>query len=309
MTDLWPVKMIENSIIWGRASGGTSTTLKDDAKNMETDLFKDKLIKIIIDEVQYIRKITANTADTFTFGAILAAAAAQAVIDNTAVGGGKVTITADPAGAYANPYTVKTIKGEGENAVTTAVFAAGVLLLTLGTGVGGRAGAVLGAQGVNSVVIQAKTAEPLEGYSIEMQISSGEDIPLGVGVNPDTGLITISLGTDDNGQPDDTKNTVGNIVNALNANIPFAALFTAMSNDGAGVHDAAISPVDIEGGAYPVVTATAADVKGAIDGLDDTPFTAEADTAGKIDVVESLIAFSGGVDEVKPVAKTEYFVM
>ena len=69
--ELWPVKIIENSILWGRASSGTATTLKDDSKNMTADLFKDKLIKIIIGGIEYVRKITANSADTFTFAALV----------------------------------------------------------------------------------------------------------------------------------------------------------------------------------------------------------------------------------------------
>lgn len=307
--DLWPVKIIENSILWGRASDGSATTLKDDTKNMTTDVFKSKLIKIIVGGVEYIRSISANSADTFTFAALVAAAAAKAVLDNTAGGGGKVTITADPAGTYANAYTVETVKGEGKDADTEASFIDGVLTLTLGTGSGVHAKAVIGTEEVNEILIQAKVAEPIEGYSIDVQIQSGNDLPLAVGMNLDTGLITISLGTDENGDPDDTENTVANIVNALNANIQFKALFTASSNYGAGVHDVVIAPVNIEGGEAPVVDATAADVKTAIEALENAPFTVVADTAGLMAELEMPLAFTGGVDEVKPVNKTEYFVV
>lgn len=307
--ELWPVKIIENSILWGRASSGTATTLKDDSKNMTADLFKDKLIKIIIGGIEYVRKISAHTADTFTFGAIVSAAAAKAVIDHTAAGGGKVTITADPAGAYANAFTVETVKGEGEEAETEAAFNDGVLTLTLGTGSGVHAEAVIGTAEVNEILIQAKVAEPIEGYSIDVQIQSGNNLPLAVGMNLDTGLITISLGTNENGDPDDTENTVANIVNALNENIQFKALFTASSNYGAGVHDAVIAPVNIAGGVSPVVDATAADVKTAIEALEGAPFTVVADTAGLMAELETPLAFTGGVDEVKPVNKTEYFVV
>lgn len=307
--DLWPVKIIENSILWGRASSGTATTLKDDSKNMTADLFKDKLIKVIIGGIEYVRKITANTADTFTFGAIVSAVAAKAVLDNTATGGGKVTITADPAGAYANSYSVETVKGEGEEADTKAAFNDGVLTLTLGTGSGVHAEAVIGTAEVNEILIQAKVAGPIEGYSIDVQTQSGNDLPLAVGVNLDTGLITISLGTDENGEPDDTENTVANIVNALNENIQFKALFTASSDYGAGVHNVVIAPVNIEGGVSPVVNATAADIKTAIEALESAPFTVVADTAGLMAELETPVAFTGGVDEVKPANKTEYFVV
>lgn len=307
--ELWPVKIIENSILWGRASSGTATTLKDDSKNMTADLFKDKLIKVIIGGIEYVRKITAHTADTFTFGAIVSAVAAKAVIDHTDAGGGKVTITADPAGTYANAYTVETVKGEGEEVDTEAAFNDGVLTLTLGTGAGVHAEAVIGTAEVNEILIQAKVAEPIEGYSIDVQTQSGNDLPLVVGMNLDTGLITISLGTDENGDPDETENTVANIVNALNTNIQFTALFTASSNYGAGVHDVVIAPVNIEGGVSPVVDATAADIKTAIESLEGAPFTVVADTDGLMAELEATLAFTGGVDEVKPTAKSEYFVV
>lgn len=306
---IWSVKVIEGSILSGRARTGSATTLKDDAKNMETDAFKDKFIKIILNGIEYVRKISANTADTFTFGTIGTAVAAKAVIDHTATGGGKVTISADPAGVYANDYTVETVKGEGESAETEASFADGVLTLTLGTGAGVHAEAVIGTEAVNEILIQAKVAEPIEGYSIDMQIQSGNSLPLAVGMNPETGLITVSLGTDEAGDPDDEENTVGNIVNALNANIQFKAIFTAASNLGDGVHDSVIEPVAIAGGALPVVDATAAEVKTAIETIEDKPFTVVADTAGVIDVLANPVSFSGGLDEVKPVDRTEYFVI
>lgn len=307
--NLWQVKVIEGSILSGRASGGTTTTLIDKSKNMTSDIFKEKLIKIIVNGVEYVRKITAHTADTFTFAALVSAVAAKAVLDNTTEGGGKVTITADPAGVYANEYTVVTIKGEGEEAHTEAEFIDGMLEITLGTGAGLHAEVAIGTDEVNAILIQAKVAEPIDGYSIDMQIQSGNNLPLAVGMNPDTGLITISLGTDENGAPDDTENTVANIVNALNENIYFKALFTAASNYGAGVHDAVIAPVSIEGGAYPVVDATAAEVKAAIEAIEGAPFTVVDDTAGVMAVLESQVLFSGGVDEVKPAVKSEYFVI
>ena len=86
-------------------------------------------------------------------------------------------------------------------------------------------------------------------------------------------------------------------------------MFTAASNDGAGVHDTAIAAVDIEGGVAPVVDATAADVKTAVEAIEDAPFTVVADAVGVIDVVANPVLFTGGLDEVKPVDRTEYFVI
>lgn len=307
--NLWNVKVIEGSILSGRASGGTTTTLVDDKKNMGTDLFKDKLIKIIVEGIEYVRKITAHTADTFTFDALVSAVSAKAVIDNTTAGGGKVTITADPAGVYANDYKVVTIKGEGANADTEASFDEGVLTITLGTGAGAKATATIGTVGTNGIVVTANEIGVLDGYSIEITQNSGEDVPLSTGYSEELDKFVIGLGTDASGDPDDSKNTVANIVNALNDNVYFNALFIAASTDGSGVHNTPIAAVDIEGGAEPAIDGTAAEVETAIEAITGAPFTVAEDSAGVMAVTEAPIDFSGGVDEVKPAIKSEYFVI
>lgn len=307
--NLWNVKVIEGSILSGRASGGTTTTLVDDKKNMSTDLFKDKLIKIIVEGIEYVRKITAHTADTFTFAALVSAVAAKAVLDNTTEGGGKVTITADPAGVYANDYKVVTIKGEGANANTEASFDEGVLTITLGTGAGAKATATIGTVGTNGIVVTANEIGVLDGYSIEITQNSGEDVPLSTGYSEELDKFVIGLGTDASGDPDDSKNTVANIVNALNDNVYFNALFIAASTDGSGVHNTPIAAVNIEGGAEPAIDGTAAEVETAIEAITGAPFTVAEDSAGVMAVTEAPIDFSGGVDEVKPAIKSEYFVI
>lgn len=307
--NLWRVKVIENATMSGRATGGTTTTLVDKAKNMTAQTFVDNYIKFTLDGIQYVRKITANTVDTFTFAALVTAVAAKAVLDNTATGGGKVTITADPAGTYANSYSVVAVKGEGANADTEAALEEDVLTITLGTGAGAKATATIGTAGTNSIVILAKEVGALEGYAVEITQNSGVDVPLSTGLFEDTGRYIIGLGTDINGNPDDTKNTAANIVNALNDNQYFSALFIAASNDGSGVHDTPIAAVDIEGGAEPIVDGTAAEVKTAIEAINGGPFTVVVDTAGVMAATEVPVDFSGGVDEVKPTAKSEYFVV
>ncbi len=301
----FPVKVIENGILWGRASDGTKTTLEDETKNLTVNAFVNKLIKVWIDGIEYVRTITANTSNTFTFAALVTAVSATAVLEKT--GGGKVTITSLPAGTQNNGFRLVTVKGEGEEADTEAEFADGVLTITLGTGSGVHSEGTIGTPEVNYILVQAKVAEPNEDYSIDIQLQTGEDLPLAVGVNLETGLITVSLGTDEDGLPDDTKNTVANIVTALNDNIYFKEVFTAASNAGTGVHNTALTAVAITGGASPAIDATAADVKTAVDLLTDE-FTAVADTAGVLDVVDP-ITFSGGVDEVKVLDRTEYFVI
>jgi hypothetical protein len=306
--ELWPVKIIENSILWGRASSGTATTLKDDSKNMTADLFKDKLIKVIIGGIEYVRKITANTADTFTFGAIVSAVAAKAVIDHTAAGGGKVTITADPVGAYANEYKAITVQGDGASAETEADFVDGLLTITLGTDAGTAASAEIGTGAHGVITITCKEVGDVN-YSVIVSLQEGENLPMSATLFAD-GTMYIALGTDEHGDPDATQNTAELIAAQINGATTTKDVFTAVaSGDGSGVFSAAIPAVLFEGGVDPAVNATAANVKTAVEAIEGDPFTVVADTAGVIGVLESPITFSGGVDEVKPVNKTEYFVV
>jgi len=304
---LWPVKVIEGSILSGRASGGTSTTLVDDAKNLGTDVVKDKLIKFTIDGIQYVRKISSHDADTFTFGAIVSAVAAKAVLDASAEGGGKLTITADPAGAYANDYTVVTVAGEGASAETEAALTDGVLTLTLGTDAGAVSSAEIGT-GTDGVVTITRKEVGDEFYQVQVLLQTA-DKPL-TAYMVDGNKLYVALGTDENGDPDATKNTAALIATKINNADEVKDLFiAAASGDGSGVFSEIIPGVSFEGGADPVVDATAADAKTAIEAIEGAPFTVVADVAGSINVLESPVAFTGGVDEVKPVDKTEYFVI
>ena len=295
----------QSSRMVGLATGGSVSTLVDTSINIPDDILIGKIIRMFIDGVEFVRAITDNTADTITFADLVAKVAAQAVIEKT--GGGKVTITAVPEGTYANDYQVVVQQGEGASADTEAVYEDGVLTITLGTGAGVKATATIGTVGTNGIVILAKEVGVLEGYAIEITQNSGAEVPLSTGLFEDTGIYIIGLGTDANGDPDNTKNTVGNIVNALNDNIYFSALFVASSNDGSGVHDTAIAAVDIEGGAEPAVDATAAEVAAEVNALDD--FSAAETTSGVLAALEEPVAFSGGVDEVKPVAGTQYYIV
>lgn len=56
-----PVKdAIESSV----ATGGTNTTIVDDTKDYETNLFIGKLVKINIGDVDYLRTIVSNSGNT-----------------------------------------------------------------------------------------------------------------------------------------------------------------------------------------------------------------------------------------------------
>jgi hypothetical protein len=133
----WPFKLIESSIalekaeIKGTATGGSPTTIVDSALNLETNVLANKLAKVLINAILYVRKITANTADTITIPAIQAAVAAGAVIGEAS--GGQVTIACAVAGAAGNDYTVEFVNGSGNNVPLSAALNGTVLTVTLAT--------------------------------------------------------------------------------------------------------------------------------------------------------------------------------
>lgn len=301
MSGLWPTKEVEGaSFIRGRASGGTATTLVDDTKNLQADVVKDKIIKIVINGVEYVRKITANTADTISFAALVAKVAAVAVIEKT--GAGKVTITAVPEGIYANEFQVVVVAGEGVSADTTAVFEDGVLTITLGTDAGTKSSAAIGA-GENGVVTTVVDLAGVAGddYDIVVAEGVGENVAMTAVLDEDT--ITVTLGTDALGDLDPTKNTAALIAAAISLIDGFTA---TASGDGSTAFTEAIASTPFTGGVDPVVDATAADVVAEVDALDE--FSAAETTAGLLEALGDPVEFSGGVDEVTPVEKTEYYI-
>jgi hypothetical protein len=304
MSGLWPIKEVEGgSFIRGRATGGTATTLVDTSKNLGSDVLKDKIIKVVVDGIEYVRKITANTADTITFGALVAKVAATAVIEKS--GGGKVTITAVPEGSYANDYQVVVQEGEGASAETTAVFEDGVLTITLGTDTGTAASASIGTGDHGVVTITCKEVGDVD-YSVIVSLSETPDFPLTATLFAD-GTMYITLGTDENGDPDATKNTAALIAALINGAPTTQDVFTAAaSGDGSGVFSDAIAAVLFEGGVDPAIDATAADVVTEVDALDE--FSAVANTPGVLAALDDPVQFAGGVDEVKPAERSEYYI-
>jgi len=83
-------------------------------------------------------------------------------------------------------------------------------------------------------------------------------------------------------------------------------VFTA-TEAAAGVVDVTSDSAIFSGGVDPVVDATAADVASAVDDLEE--FSAAATTPGLLAAMEDPVQFAGGVDEVKPIEKTEYCIV
>ncbi len=298
--NLWPVKIAWGGVlVTGRATGGTPTTLIDTSKNFETNTLKGKYIKVIVDGVEYVREITANTANTYTFAALVAAVAATAIIEKT--GAGKVTITATPEGTYANGYQVVVVQGEGPNAETTATFDDGVLTITLGTDAGTAASTTIGEAGDGQIGLTFKQVGDLAG-SAYVALNTGADKFVTLAWDGES--LAIGLGTDADGLADDTKNTAALIAAQINTEL--GDVFTA-TEAAAGVVDVTAESAVFVGGADPAINATAADVVAEVDALEG--FSAVETAAGLLVALENPVQFAGGVDEVKPVDKTEYCIV
>jgi len=63
-------RILEVSEDSGTATGGTNTTLEDTTKNWETDMWIGATIHIFKNGVEYLRTVSANTANAITFAAL-----------------------------------------------------------------------------------------------------------------------------------------------------------------------------------------------------------------------------------------------
>lgn len=289
----------------GRATGGTETTLTDTIKNFDTDILKNKILVMVIDGIQYFRKISSHTSDTLTFAAPVASVAGIAVVEKS--GGGKVTITTTEKSADVNAYTIVVEEGVGASVDTKAVFADGVLTITLGTDAGTAASADIGSGADGTITTTFKEVGVKTGYTIKVTTQATLNAAMSVGWNAGTKKILVTLGTDGAGAPDATKNTATLITAAINGNVQLSPLFTAVaSGDGSGVFAIAIADVSFAGGVDPVVDGTAAEVAAAVDFL--TEFAAVETTGGDLEALASPVAFTGGVTAIMPVVGTDYEV-
>lgn len=61
----------QSNIFTGTAAGGTTTTLLDVDKNFEADSVKGRMIRFVLNSIEFVRKITACTGSQVTFGATI----------------------------------------------------------------------------------------------------------------------------------------------------------------------------------------------------------------------------------------------
>lgn len=107
----------------GVATGGSTKTLTDDAKNFEADSLNGRLIKLMLGGIEYIRRITSSTGNQIGFTDTVPDAGAIAVVGSGEGAEGNVSIhcKGDLLGAVGNDYSIQIVQGEGtsgENFIT-----------------------------------------------------------------------------------------------------------------------------------------------------------------------------------------------
>lgn len=174
--------------VYGKATGGTTTTLVDASMNMETDIVKGKNIAITIDGTKYIRKVTANTADSIEFPAIYGGVSATAVYGEAV--GGQLTIERTAVGISGNEYTLSVIASSGSNDNLSASLVENVLTVFLGktddelddskntgtdvaTAIGQVPGFAATMTGDGGVVVITETPIAFSGGADALEVSAG----------------------------------------------------------------------------------------------------------------------------------------
>jgi len=188
-------------IINGVTTGGTDTTLTDTSKDMDADVLKDKIVIFTMGDVDYIRKILSNTANTITFGTVGAGSPAIATLGMASPAEGKVSITRIAEGAAGDCF-VELVAGTGNSFGGSASFDAetGILTLTsttseIGVPTGLMPGNVQGLLTAANITDYTATADvigsPIPIEADPVAIALGESVSFGSGLE-DGGQITIS---------------------------------------------------------------------------------------------------------------------
>lgn len=119
-------------IIKGVATSGSNTTIADTTKNFTVNALANMTANVTIGGVEYIRKITSNTADTITIPTLGADVKASAVVYPDA--DNEITVVCVTAtGVNGNAYNVEVVYGEGNSQPLAAAFTSPTITVTLAT--------------------------------------------------------------------------------------------------------------------------------------------------------------------------------
>ena len=201
-------------------------------------------------------------------------------------GGNSIVLTALAAGASHNG--IKLVIGAGtaesQEFALTLHGNGRTLNLTPATDAGDKATAEIGAGENGTVTIEYQTAGAA-GNDLEVAVVVDDDNDASLAVAFASGVLTVTLGTDENGDPDDAKNTATLVAAAITALPAFNATASGTGATAVGALEGT-NPFT-GGGANVAITTTIADVITAMedydslvtathDGGDDTTLVAAA---------------------------------
>lgn len=105
----------EYDLLSGVATGGSTNTLTDDTKNFEADGLNGRLIRLMLDGVEYIRLIASSTGNQIGFNDTVPNVGAIAVVGSGEDAEGNVSVhcKGDLLGVIGNDYSIQIVQGEG----------------------------------------------------------------------------------------------------------------------------------------------------------------------------------------------------
>lgn len=171
-----------------------------------------------------------------------------------------LTYTAKTKGAAGDNISVAYVNPGTPNAELTVGVVGTAITVNLATDAGTAASADIGsgADGTVTTTVDA-VGDAGNDYTIQVVVGEGNNIDLSAAI--DGTAITVTLGTDDTGAVDNTKNTATLVADAINE-IP--GVTAAASGEGDAALTTAEGPTSFLGGIDPAITTTADDIITAI---------------------------------------------
>jgi len=177
----------QSNIFTGTAAGGTTTTLLDVDKNFEADSVKGRMIRFVLNSIEFVRKITACTGSQVTFGATIPDIGASLALGSGLDGEGKVEIhcKGDLIGKVGDDYSAEVVQGSGTSGQNFVSLDDQTKILTITvdlTGLGDPR--IIGAGDIQTLI--QTTADISDLFDVPDGFTAG-NIPMTTGPIPFTG--------------------------------------------------------------------------------------------------------------------------
>jgi len=180
---------VQSKFNGGIATGGSNTTIIDDAKSFEINMFSGNVVKVIVADIEYYRTVLSNTETTLTISS-LPGSAASAILGTA--GTAEVTVICANKGIGGNEYTAEIIEAPGTDDNLSASLIGLVLTIYLG-----KTGGVLD-NTKNTATAVAAVIDQIPEFFATMTGSGGviEVTVEPVSFNGGIAIVSVSVGCD-----------------------------------------------------------------------------------------------------------------